>query len=574
MKFQIKSKRPRLATEQRQKIYQSIVDGSEPKISFYILVVLSTIIAAYGLVANSTAVVIGAMIVAPLMTPIIGIALSLVSNDSQLFRHAVIAEVVGVICSVGLGFLVGKFTYGVELSPEILARTQPLPYDILVAIAAGLAGAYSLVNPRINAALAGVAIAVSLVPPLAASGICLALDRYDLGLGAFLLFFANFLAIQLASVFIFILSGFIDYSHIKENRLLIENHIPKLNTFFVFSKRFLPSILLLGFIGWHLIQTLITLVNEKQFHRELESIVREEVQKRTGARLTEVNYKKTPEGKINTIAVVMTPQEFSPSDISTIQQHVQTVLGKNINVIMRSIISKDADITGTIFLLDEEKLKRKQQSEEADFLNDVTNILKKSLSSIAGAYLEEVRREDDVINDITTIIAIVRTPVAIKPAQVEMMQIALQTINYKIRLVVRSVLTRDADAMRYLYEPQQSVMPLTDEKWVLHKTLEAALKKSIKKNVKGGMLLDFQESETENIIEVLAVIQTPMNFSSKQVKLIQSELKKDVNDKIKLVVRSVLGTDMDENGFVEPPEGLPAVDTTNLTDRANLPPEL
>jgi len=574
MKFQIKSKRPRLATEQRQKIYQSIVDGSEPKISFYILVVLSTIIAAYGLVANSTAVVIGAMIVAPLMTPIIGIALSLVSNDSQLFRHAVIAEVVGVICSVGLGFLVGKFTYGVELSPEILARTQPLPYDILVAIAAGLAGAYSLVNPRINAALAGVAIAVSLVPPLAASGICLALERYDLGLGAFLLFFANFLAIQLASVFIFILSGFIDYSHIKENRRLIDNHVPQLNTFFVFSKRFLPSILLLGFIAWHLIQTLISLVNEKQFHRELEGIVREEVQKRTGARLTEVNYKKTPEGKINTIAVVMTPQEFSPSDISTIQQHVQAVLGKNINVIMRSIISKDADITGTIFLLDEEKLKRKQQSDEADFLNDVTNILKKSLSSIAGAYLEEVRREDDVVNDITTIIAIVRTPVAIKPAQVEMMQIALQTINYKIRLVVRSVLTRDADAMRYLYEPQQSVMPLTDEKWVLHKTLEAALKKSIKKNVKGGMLLDFQESETENTIEVLAVIQTPMNFSSKQVKLIQSELKKDVNDKIKLVVCSVLGTDMDENGFVEPPEGLPAVDTANLTDRVNLPPEL
>lgn len=574
MNFQIKSKRPRLATEQRQKIYQTIADGSEPKISFYILVVLSTIIAAYGLVANSTAVVIGAMIVAPLMTPIIGIALSLVSNDSQLFRHAVIAEVVGVICSVGLGFLVGKFTYGVELSPEILARTQPLPYDILVAIAAGLAGAYSLVNPRINAALAGVAIAVSLVPPLAASGICLALERYDLGLGAFLLFFANFLAIQLASVFIFILSGFIDYSHIKENRRLIDNHVPKLNTFFVFSKRFLPSILLLGFIAWHLIQTLIALVNEKQFHRELESIVREEVQKRTGARLTEVNYKKTPEGKINTIAVVMTPQEFSPSDISTIQQHVQTVLGKNINVIMRSIISKDADITGTIFLLDEEKLKRKQQSDEADFLNDVTNILKKSLSSIAGAYLEEVRREDDVVNDITTIIAIVRTPVAIKPAQVEIMQIALQTINYKIRLVVRSVLTRDADAMRYLYEPQQSVMPLTDEKWVLHKTLEAALKKAIKKNVKGGMLLDFQESETENTIEVLAVIQTPMNFSSKQVKLIQSELKKDVNDKVKLVVRSVLGTDMDENGFVEPPEGLPAVDSANLTDRENLPPEL
>lgn len=575
MSFQTKFKRPHLATEQRQKIYRVITEGCEPKISFYILVVLSTIIAAYGLVANSTAVVIGAMIVAPLMTPIIGIALSLVSNDSELFKHAIMAEVVGVACSVALGFFVGKFTYGVELSSEILARTQPLPYDILVAVAAGLAGAYSLVNPRINAALAGVAIAVSLVPPLAASGICLALEHYDLSLGAFLLFFTNFLAIQLASVFIFIFSGFVDYTHFKQNKKLVENNLSNLRGFLVFSKRFLPSIVLLIIITWHLIQTLTSLVHEKQFHRELETIIREEVQKRTGARLTEVNYKKTLDGKINTIAVVMTPQEFSPIDISTIQQHVQTVLGKNISVIIRSIISKDADVTGTIFLLDEEKIKRKQQSDNENFLNNVTTLLKQSLKTIAGAYLEEVRREDDVINDVKTIIAVVRTPVAVKPTQVDRMQAQLQTMDNKIRLVVRSVLTRDADAIRYLYESQQGVIaPLTDEKWVLHKTLEAALKQAIKRNVRGGLLLDFQESEIENTIEVLAVIQTPTNFSSKQVKLIQSELKKDVNDKVKLVVRSVVGTDMDENGFVEPPEELPAVDALPLTKITSVPSEL
>lgn len=575
MKFQVKSKRHGLVIEQKQKIYQSIVEGSEPKISFYILVVLSTVIAAYGLVANSTAVVIGAMIVAPLMTPIVGIALSLVSNDSQLFRHAMIAEIAGVVCSVSLGFLVGKFTYGVELSSEILARTQPLPYDILVAVAAGLAGAYSLVNPRINAALAGVAIAVSLVPPLAASGICFALERYDLGLGAFLLFFANFLAIQLASVFVFISTGFIDYTHTKENRRLTETHVSKLKLFFVFSKRFLPSIFLLGIVGWHLTQTLITLVHEKQFHRELEAIVREEVQKRTGARLTEVNYKKMPEGKINTIAVVMTPQEFSPSDISTIEQHVQTSLGKNISVIMRSIISKDADVTGTIFLLDEEKLKRKQKSDEEDFLNDVTKLLKQSLDSIAGAHLEEVRREDDAINDVKTIIAVVRTPVAIKPVQVEIMQNLLQTEDDKIRLIVRSVLTRDADSARYLYESTQTSVTLSDEKLLRHKKLEEILKKSIRKNVKGGILLDFQDSKIENTIEILAVIQTPINFSSKQVKIIQSELqaelkKEDITDSVKLIVRSVVGTDMDENGFVEPAEGLPAVDAAPLVNTTRI----
>jgi uncharacterized hydrophobic protein (TIGR00271 family) len=543
-----------LSPIEKQQIYQTIVEGSEPKLSFYILVVLSTVIAAYGLIANSTAVVIGAMIVAPLMTPIIGIALSLVSSDSHLFRLAIIAEIAGVICSIALGFMAGKFTFGVELSSEILARTQPLPYDILVALAAGFAGAYSLVNPKINAALAGVAIAVSLVPPLASTGICLALERYDLALGAFLLFFANFLAIQLASVFIFISNGFIDYFHYKENEFLIKSPVSKLKLLQVFSKRFLPSIILLLLVTWHLSQTLINLVNNKQFQRQLEAIVKEEVQKRTGARLTEVNYKKDKDGKINAIAVVMTPQEFSPNDIDKIQQHIQRSFDKPIDLIIRSIISKDADVTGTIFLLDEEKLKRQQQSEKSNFLNEMTRLLKKALENIPGAYLDEVRREDD--NGTKTVVAIIRTPAAIKPNQVQMMELPLQTLDKNIRLVVRSILTRDADATRYLYESVEGSItdPLSEEELALHKKLELVLKKAIKKIVKGGVLLDFQYTSIGDMIEVLAVIQTPNNFSNRQVKQIQTQLKKEADSRIKLIVRSVVGTDMDENGFVIPEE--------------------
>lgn len=542
-----------LTPKQKQQIYRTIEEGSESKASFYILVILSSIIASYGLIANSTAVVIGAMIVAPLMIPIVGIALSLVSGDSHLFRYSVTAEIAGALCSIALGFIAGKFTFGVELSPEILARTHPLPYDILVALAAGLAGAYSLINPRINAALAGIAIAVSLAPPLATTGICLALARYDLALGAFLLFFANFLAIQLASAFIFIANGFFDYSHLEENELLI-NRLSKRELVIIVSRRFLPSIALLIAVTWHLSQTLANLVKEKQFQRQLEIIVENEVQKRTGARLTEVNYKKATDGKINTIAVVMTPQEFLPADVDKIQQHIQSNLGGNISLIIRSILSKDADITGTIFLLDEEKLKRKQHSDEENFLSDITRLLKEALSSIPGAYLNEVRREDN--NGAKTIIAVVRTPAAIRPNQIQLMQTLLQTIDKDIRLVIRSILTRDADATRYLYETQEGTVTqaLNSEELVLHKKLESALKNTIKVHVKGGVLLDFQYTALEDSIELLAVIQTPNNFSNKQVKSIQNQLNKEVDSPVKLIVRSVVGTDMDENGFVPPKE--------------------
>lgn len=543
-----------LTPEHKQQIYQTIVEGSEPKISFYILVILSSIIAAYGLIANSAAVVIGAMIVAPLMIPIVGIALSLVSGDSHLFKHSSTAEIAGVICSIALGFIAGKFTFGIELSGEILARTHPLPYDILVALAAGLAGAYSLVNPRINSALAGIAIAVSLAPPLAATGICLALTRYDLALGAFLLFFANFLAIQLASVFVFIINGFIDYSHYKETELLISNRISKMNLLLIFSRRFLPSIVLLILVAWHLSQTLIDLVNDKQFQRRLESIVENEVQKRTGARLTEVNYKKEKDGKTNAIAVVMTPQEFLPADVNKIQQHIQRNLGGNISLIIRSVLSKDADVNGTIFLLDEEKLKRRQHSEEENFLSDTTRLLNESLTGISGAHLEEVRREDN--KDTKTIIAVVRVPAAIGPAQVQVMQEQLQTLDKNVRLVIRSILTRDADATRYLYESLEGAVtqPLSAEQLASRKKLEGALKNAIKTNVKGGILLDFQYTTHEDSLELLAVIQTPNNFSNKQVKLIQNQLNRETDQSIKLIVRSVVGTDMDENGFVIPKE--------------------
>ncbi|MDD5214790.1 MAG: TIGR00341 family protein [Methylococcales bacterium] len=551
-----------LTDEQKEQIYETISQGSEPRLSFYILVILSTIIAAYGLIANSTAVVIGAMIVAPLMTPIVGMALSLVSGDGHLFRAATISEIVGVICSIGLGYLAGDVTFGVELSSEILARTQPLPYDILVAIAAGLAGAYSLVNPRINAALAGVAIAVSLVPPLAATGICLSLARYDLALGAFLLFFANFLAIQLASVFVFISTGFVDYFHHKENELLLTKTTSTWKLVFIFSKRFLPSIILLGLVTFHLSQSLIKLVNKKEFQQQLEATFKEELQKRTGARLTEVNYKTAPDGKINTIAVVMTPQEFTPIEIDKIEERVQLALhNENINVVIRSIISKDADKDGAIFLLDEEKLKRLHESEEANFLNDITQALNKSLASFAGAYLNEIRREDN--DGIKTIIAIVRTPIAITPTQVKAIETLLQTIDMNIHLVIRSILTRDADGTRYLYQPTEDIT-LAQQKAELdlRKKLEEVLKTSVRKNVKGGALLDFQYNTSDDTSDVLAVVQTPQNFSNKQVKIIQAQLQNEVDKRIKLVVRSIVGTDMDENGFMIPEESA-AISSTN-----------
>ena len=173
-----------VTAERARIVQQDIAEGSEPGMRFYILVVVSTMIAGFGLVMNSTAVVIGAMLVAPLMTPIFGMALALVRSDAHLLGRAGRAEIAGVVAAILMGFLLGKIYPGLEPTPEMLARTQPQLFDLLVAIFSGFAGAYALVDEKISPALPGVAIATAIVPPLANTGLCFAVGAYAGGVGS------------------------------------------------------------------------------------------------------------------------------------------------------------------------------------------------------------------------------------------------------------------------------------------------------------------------------------------------------------------------------------------------------
>ncbi|HSQ86590.1 MAG TPA: TIGR00341 family protein, partial [Desulfobacterales bacterium] len=200
--FKIKVPYERVVT-----VYEDIERGSKPELRFYAMVGASTAIAAFGLIMNSTAVVIGAMLVAPLMTPIFGIALALVRGDASLLGRAIRAEIVGVILTVSLAACFGLVIPELEVTQEMLSRTSPNLLDLLVAVFAGFAGAYAMVDEHISPALPGVAIATAIVPPLANSGLCLALGAYYGAMGSFLLFFANFLSILLVASAIFFASG-------------------------------------------------------------------------------------------------------------------------------------------------------------------------------------------------------------------------------------------------------------------------------------------------------------------------------------------------------------------------------
>ena len=178
---------------------------------FWMLLVLSSLIAAGGVVGDSTPAVIGAMIVAPLATPIYGVALATVIGSYRRLRTALLLLVGGIAVNIALGVLVGFVTVErmpLAANPQITGRTSPTLLDLGVATATGLAGAFALSRRDVSNILAGVAIAISLVPVLAVVGITAGAGDFKLATGALLLFLANVAAILIGGVIVFGAAGF------------------------------------------------------------------------------------------------------------------------------------------------------------------------------------------------------------------------------------------------------------------------------------------------------------------------------------------------------------------------------
>jgi uncharacterized hydrophobic protein (TIGR00271 family) len=209
---------PRLNVEEQLELREVMSDSAQPGVSYFVLITLSGIIAALGLLLDSPAVVIGAMLVAPLMSPILGFSLGMVLGDVRLIRLSIEAVFKGVVLAVIIAIFTGVFSPFKELTDQIMARTQPTLLDLVVALASGMAGAYALARKEVSAALPGVAIAAALMPPLGVVGLGLAVGNPQIVGGAFLLFITNLTSISLAGVIVFFLLGIRPQTWLPEAR--------------------------------------------------------------------------------------------------------------------------------------------------------------------------------------------------------------------------------------------------------------------------------------------------------------------------------------------------------------------
>ena len=181
--------------------------NSQFNFDFGALISLSTLIAALGLVRDSGAVVIGAMLVAPLMTPLVAMGFALVQGNLKLIRSALRSVswgfAIALLIGASIGLMLRLFAPGLEISEQMADRGSPNFLDLVVALASGVAAAYAMGRPNLISALPGVAIAAALVPPIATSGLALTMGDLTLAGGASLLFFTNIVAIVLGTAITF-----------------------------------------------------------------------------------------------------------------------------------------------------------------------------------------------------------------------------------------------------------------------------------------------------------------------------------------------------------------------------------
>lgn len=201
-----------MTSEERQRVITGLFGSQGERAAFWlryaVLLTLSAVIATAGLSSGSGAVVIGAMLIAPLMTPMVGFV---AASCTRLRKRAFFA---GVVLAASTAWVVvvawGLTTAlpGVPFSDEVLARTSPDVRDLIVALAAGVAGSWATLRPDVSPTLPGVAVAVALVPPLAATGIVIHAGDWALAEGTVLLYMTNLLAIIGSSFVVFIVGGF------------------------------------------------------------------------------------------------------------------------------------------------------------------------------------------------------------------------------------------------------------------------------------------------------------------------------------------------------------------------------
>ncbi len=311
---------PTLTPAEEAEVTHVAHEMAKPSTNYFVLVILSCLIASLGLLQNSVAVIIGAMLIAPLMSPLMGFAVGLTQGNLSMMRTALFTTMRGMLMALLLAIVVGLLTPFDTPTAEMLSRGQPSLPDMGVALFSGMAGAYAMARKDIPSALAGVAIAAALMPPLCTVGLAIAFGLSGLATGAFFLFVMNIVSISLAGAAVFLWLGV---------RLRADaDDVAR------YRRRLLVSFVVLVVLAVPLVGSLR---NSLISAREVEAVW-DILQVELGGNVIDVQWRDSDLSDI--IATVRLPEAPTVEDVARLQEQITARVGEPINlelVVLQSV---------------------------------------------------------------------------------------------------------------------------------------------------------------------------------------------------------------------------------------------
>ena len=302
-----------IAAESRfAELFSTLRDGARADAAYLLLLIVSVLMATVGLFQNSAPTIIGAMILAPLMGPIISFAMGLMRFDGSLIRRSLRTLLLSVSLALALAALLTWLLPFHHLTEQMNLRTHPTLLDLAVALLSGIAAAYGYSDAKVGRSLAGVAIAVALVPPLSVAGIGLGWGSYPIFEGAFLLFLANFAGIILAAGGTFYLLGFTSWRYA--------------------SSAFAIKLLLIATIIFPLWLSTRTLVEEEKVYRIFDTLKTMKIDGDT-VRISLRQIRRS-DGTLNADVLVLLPPRFDERSRQRIVELIRKRVGKDLGLII------------------------------------------------------------------------------------------------------------------------------------------------------------------------------------------------------------------------------------------------
>lgn len=328
----------KITPQQRERVTHLITERAGLSWPYMIMNLLAAVIASYGLLINSPATIIAAMVIATILGPLMGVALALMHNNMKLLRRSSLALVVGAVIIFAVAVIVGLLNRDVRLTDAITDLTEPSLFSLIIALAGGAAGAYATASPKLVGGFVGVALATALVPPLAASGILLARGEWLMTFDALFLVFINIVAIQFAMSAVLWFTGF---------RHVTRKEGATIKTFVV---RNTLSIGILIVLAIALTFNLRSVLEQQTFRSQTRAILQEQVSKLAGDEVSDVNF-ETKDNKTIILAQVFGPRfEIPAQQVDNIESQLSSDFrGMPIDLRIRYIHVQATDKSGNIY---------------------------------------------------------------------------------------------------------------------------------------------------------------------------------------------------------------------------------